>query len=231
MGIISKRFAHDVSSAWGNIDSSKSNFTNNASVTLKQTEKGSWQVTYKLQVSCFLLFCSKVVFFAACEVPVVRFRQEVVSPCKTLCGFAAKVVNHMNERENLEVIGTRQALWRQIDTSVSAMNAMHIISKSLHDWFTLAACDSTKLKIEEKHFGFHVRFVRPAFCKNQNGKKGIFSNRQRPTCDDCLNHAWLVKAVANDKASRKSLSVAVGNLKKFVARRKWIVSQRTSWVT
>uniref|UniRef100_H2YJ43 Protein kinase domain-containing protein n=1 Tax=Ciona savignyi TaxID=51511 RepID=H2YJ43_CIOSA len=43
---------------------------------------------------------------------------------------------------------------------------------------------------------------------------------KRPGCDQCLKHTWLSKPDSH----RKSLSAAVVNLKKFVARRKWVRS-------
>lgn len=49
--------------------------------------------------------------------------------------------------------------------------------------------------------------------------------KDRPSCEDCLKHSWLLqdtKAASN--VERKSLMVAVTNLKKFVARRKWLRS-------
>lgn len=49
-------------------------------------------------------------------------------------------------------------------------------------------------------------------------------NRARPSCDECLKHIWLKKASEDASNHRKSLNVAVINLKKFVARRKWVVS-------
>nr|XP_026691794.1 myosin light chain kinase, smooth muscle-like [Ciona intestinalis]XP_026691795.1 myosin light chain kinase, smooth muscle-like [Ciona intestinalis] len=43
---------------------------------------------------------------------------------------------------------------------------------------------------------------------------------KRPNCAECLEHSWLSK----EDQHRKSLSAAVVNLKKFVARRKWVRS-------
>nr|CAB3264136.1 myosin light chain kinase, smooth muscle-like [Phallusia mammillata] len=48
--------------------------------------------------------------------------------------------------------------------------------------------------------------------------------RARPSCDECLKQIWLKKAAEDASSHRKSLCVAVTNLKKFVARRKWIRS-------
>ncbi|XP_076821420.1 myosin light chain kinase 2, skeletal/cardiac muscle-like [Clavelina lepadiformis] len=49
--------------------------------------------------------------------------------------------------------------------------------------------------------------------------------RHRPTCLECLEHPWLYEMPRqNLDAHRKSLAVAIINLKKFVSRRKWMRS-------
>lgn len=53
----------------------------------------------------------------------------------------------------------------------------------------------------------------------------LFNCRDRMTCEQCSQHNWITgKTFESDvEKHKKSLVVAVGNMKKFVARRKWLV--------
>ena len=45
--------------------------------------------------------------------------------------------------------------------------------------------------------------------------------RDRPSASECLQHEWL----ANQDEGSEKLGAALENLKKYVARRKWVVSK------